>query len=84
MAIEETEVAVGRRLVLDANVLLRAILGIKVISLPEAHEDTVSFYRPDVCFDDARKYIPDLAIRRGFDPAGGHRCSIKWQTSSRS
>jgi predicted nucleic acid-binding protein len=73
MAIEETEIAVGRRLVLDANILLRGILGTKVLSLLEAHEDAVSFYSPDVCFDDARKYIPELAIRRGFDPAAGLR-----------
>jgi predicted nucleic acid-binding protein len=73
MAIEETEIAVSRRLVLDANILLRGILGTKVLPLLEAHEDTVSFYSPDVCFDGARKYIRDLAIRRGFDPAAGLR-----------
>ena len=26
---------------------------------------------PDVCFEDARKYIPDLASRRNLDPTFG-------------
>ncbi len=73
MAIEETEVAARRRLVLDANILLRGILGTKVLSLLETYEDTVAFYSPDICFDDAREYIPDLATRRGFDPSAGLR-----------
>jgi hypothetical protein len=42
-------------LVLDANILLRAVFG-RVRELLEAFEDTVTFYSPDVCFDDARKY----------------------------
>jgi predicted nucleic acid-binding protein len=39
--------------------------------LLEAHEDAVAFYSPDVCFEDAQRYIPDLASRRNFDPAVG-------------
>lgn len=73
MAIEETEVAVRRRLVLDANILLRGILGTKVLMLLERYEDNIAFYTPDICFEDARKYIPDLATRRGFDPGTGLR-----------
>src|SRR6266550_4946926 len=46
-------------LVLDANILLRAVLGQRVRELLEAFEDTVTFYSPDACFDDARKYIPE-------------------------
>jgi predicted nucleic acid-binding protein len=37
----------------------------------EAYEDVASFYSPDVCFQDARKYIPDLSERRGLDSAVG-------------
>jgi predicted nucleic acid-binding protein len=58
-----------KRLVLDANILLRAVMGIKVRRLLEAYEDVTLFYSPDVCFDDARRYIPSLAMQRGFDPA---------------
>jgi len=60
-----------KRLVLDANILLRAVLGVRVRSLLEAYEETATFYSPDVCFYDARKYISDLASRRNFDPAIG-------------
>ncbi len=43
-------------------------MGIKARVLLEAYEDVAAFYRPDVCFGDARKYIPNLASHRGFDP----------------
>jgi predicted nucleic acid-binding protein len=58
-------------LVLDANILLRAVLGQRVRELLEAFEDTATFYSPDVCFDDARKYIPDVSSRRRIDPLPG-------------
>jgi predicted nucleic acid-binding protein len=54
-------------LVLDANILLRAIFGIRVRQILEAYEDVAAFYSPDVCFAEAEKYIPDLAKRRGLD-----------------
>ena len=62
---------IQKRLVLDANILLRAVFGVRVRTLLEAHEDSVSFYAPDVCFADARRYIPTLAAKRGMDPAPG-------------
>jgi predicted nucleic acid-binding protein len=71
MATEQEEVEVRKRLVLDANILLRGVFGIRVRALLEAYESTVSFYAPDICFDDARKYIPNLAVRRKFDPTAG-------------
>jgi hypothetical protein len=55
-------------LVLDANILLRAVFGVRVRALLETYEEEVSFYSPDVCFDDARKYIPEIAKRRRIDP----------------
>jgi predicted nucleic acid-binding protein len=60
-----------KRLVLDANILLRGVFGVRVRNLLEAYGDTVAFYSPDVCFEDARRYIPDLATRRKFDPTAG-------------
>lgn len=39
--------------------------------LLEAYEDEVGFYSPDICFDDARKYIPDVSGRHKIDPAMG-------------
>jgi predicted nucleic acid-binding protein len=58
-------------LVLDANILLRAVFGQRVRELLEAFEDAMTFYSPDVCFDDARKYIPDVSSRRRIDPLPG-------------
>jgi len=58
-------------LVLDANILIRAVFGQRVRQILEAYEDVAGFYSPDVCFQDARKYIPDLSERQGFDSAVG-------------
>jgi predicted nucleic acid-binding protein len=62
----------GKRIVLDANILLRAVFGIRVRALLDEYEDTIAFYSPDICFDDARKYIPGLAGRRNADLAASH------------
>ena len=61
----------GRGIVLDANIPIRATLGRRVRTLLEAYEDSVAFYAPDVCFDDAREYIPRLFGGRGDDPEAG-------------
>ena len=39
--------------------------------LLETYEDLVSFYTPEICFSDARKYIPIIAATRRFDPGAG-------------
>ena len=58
-------------LVLDANILLRAVFGTRVQSLLQTYEETASFFSPEVCFDDARHYIPDVAARRKIDASAG-------------
>lgn len=60
-----------KRLMLDANILLRAVFGIRVRNLLETYEDSVSFYAPDICFADARKYIPSISEKRRIDPNPG-------------
>ena len=48
-------------IVLDANILVRAVLGRRVRQIIEAYAaHGVHFYAPDVAFDDARKYLPPL------------------------
>jgi predicted nucleic acid-binding protein len=55
----------GRKgLVLDANILLRAVFGQRVRQIFEQYEDEARFYSPDVCFSDAERYIPDISERR--------------------
>ncbi len=60
-----------KRLVLDANILLRAVFGARVRGLLETYEDSILFFAPDVCFAGARKYIPSVAAQRGIDAAPG-------------
>jgi len=54
-------------LILDANILLRAIFGRRVQQLLQTYEDEARFYTPDVCFEDAQRYIPIVSKDRGFD-----------------
>ena len=55
-------------IVLDANILIRAVLGKRVRELIQAHAATVKFFAPDVAYADARKYLPALLTKRGVDP----------------
>ncbi len=48
-------------IVLDANILIRAILGNKVRTLI-----THNFFTPEVCIDDAQKYLPLLFEKRSM------------------
>lgn len=55
-----------KALVLDANILIRAVLGQKVRNLIIAYAGQIDFFAPTVCFDDARKYLPDLLSKRNL------------------
>ncbi len=52
-------------LVLDANILIRAVPGRKVRGLIMDHAEQVDFFASAVCFEDARKYLPELLVKRG-------------------
>jgi len=53
-------------LVLDANILIRAVLGRRVRQLIDTYAaQGVRFFAPDVAFDDAGKYLPPLLKKRG-------------------
>jgi predicted nucleic acid-binding protein len=53
-------------IVLDANILIRAVLGRRVRQLIDAYASQgVRFFAPDVAFDDAEKYLPLLLKKRG-------------------
>src|SRR5712672_3584750 len=64
-------VAAGRAhhaemIVLDANILIRAVLGRRVRQLIDSYAGQgVRFFAPDVAFDDAEKYLPLLLKKRG-------------------
>ena len=55
----------SKAIVLDANILIRAVLGRRVRELIGANAGTVHFFAPDVAYADARKYLPALLEKRG-------------------
>jgi predicted nucleic acid-binding protein len=53
-------------IVLDANILIRAILGRRVRHLLDLYSALgIRFFAPDVAFEDAQKYLPALLKKRG-------------------
>ncbi len=59
----------GKAIVLDANILIRAVLGKRVRELIFEHAPTVKFFAPDLAYQDAQKYLPALLEKRGVDPS---------------
>jgi predicted nucleic acid-binding protein len=57
----------GKAIVLDANILIRAVLGKRVRELIFDNVRTVKFFAPDVAYADARKYLPALLQKRAVD-----------------
>ena len=58
-----------KAIVLDANILIRAVLGKRVRELIVENLATVKFFAPDVAYADARKYLPALLEKRGVKSA---------------
>jgi predicted nucleic acid-binding protein len=58
-----------KAIVLDANILIRAVLGRRVRELIVDSADVVQFFAPDVAYADARKYLPFLLEKRGVESA---------------
>jgi predicted nucleic acid-binding protein len=58
----------AKALVLDANILIRAVLGKLARELIETHFETVSFFVPETALAEAEEHLAVLAARRGGDP----------------
>ena len=58
-----------RTLVLDANILIRAVLGQRVRRILEAHADNISFFIPETAYAEAEEHLAMLVVKRGGDPA---------------
>ena len=54
-------------LVLDANILIRAVLGSRVLALLRKYADQVEFLAPDTAFQEAREHLGEL-VEVPFDP----------------
>ena len=48
----------AKTLVLDANILVRAVLGRRVLSLLETHAHRVHFLTPEVAYAEAHAHLP--------------------------
>ena len=59
----------NKALVLDANILIRAVLGKRVRRILEEHADSASFFVPESAYFEAEEHLAALAIKRGGDPA---------------
>ena len=58
----------GRALVVDANILVRAVLGKRVRAVIEAYAGQVPFFVPEVAYCEAEEHLAALAIKRGGEP----------------
>jgi Predicted nucleotide-binding protein len=59
-----------KRLVIDANILIRGVLGQKDRVLIERHCDSVAFYVAEANVEEAEHYLAkELAAKRGLDEA---------------
>ena len=56
-----------KAVVLDANILIRAVLGRRVREIVFNNAPKVNFFAPDVAWQDARNYLPVLLKKRGVD-----------------
>jgi predicted nucleic acid-binding protein len=54
--------------VLDANIVIRAVLGRRVREILETHFTRVRFFAPDTVFAEAREHLPEILLKRGINP----------------
>jgi predicted nucleic acid-binding protein len=59
----------NRALVLDANILIRAVLGTRVRLILERHADNLSFFVPETAYLQAGGHLATLVTKRGGDAA---------------
>ncbi|MBI2170445.1 MAG: PIN domain-containing protein [Chloroflexi bacterium] len=58
----------AKALVLDANILIRAVLGRRVHVLLETYASHVHFLTPEVAYQEIRTHLPEILTRRGLAP----------------
>ena len=56
-------------LVLDANILIRAVLGARVLGLLRKYAGQVEFMAPDVAFEETREHLPGILAARQIPAA---------------
>lgn len=58
----------SKALVLDANILVRAVLGRRVREVIEAYAEEVALFVPEVALAEAEEHLPALVIKHSGDP----------------
>jgi predicted nucleic acid-binding protein len=53
----------ARRLVLDANILVRAVLGKRVKAVIATYATEAGFFVPEIAYDDAERHIPAVLTK---------------------
>jgi len=51
---------IRKALVLDANILIRAVLGRRVRSILKKYQEAATFYSPEICFNEAAEHLPTI------------------------
>lgn len=59
----------AKQLILDANILMRAVLGTRVVALIRDYAPTVDFLTVDEAFEDVSTYLPQVLAKRGSEAA---------------
>ena len=57
----------AKQLVLDANILVRAVLGTRVSTLMHDYAADVVLLTVEEAFEDATTYLPEILAKRGLD-----------------
>src|SRR5258708_18265 len=58
----------SKGLVVDANILVRAVLGKRVRERIESDCGEVSFFVPEAAYAKGEEHLPELVIKHGGDP----------------
>src|SRR6476660_7085258 len=66
---EDGEPPLRRNICLDANILIRAVLGTRVLAIINTYASVTTFAVADAAFAEARKHIPAIFANLG-KPAG--------------
>ena len=56
----------AKAIVLDANILVRAVLGRRVLTILETYADRIHFLAPEIAFTDVRGHLPEILVKRGL------------------
>ena len=69
MSFSDAVVEKNKSLVLDANILVRAVLGKRARNILDRYHDRAHFLSPLVCFEEAKRHLPVILKKRGIDPS---------------